>query len=195
VEKGGCGEALRQAGVTAATPLAWADEMRLGLHGRVRRVWAPRGVKVRQRVQLVYEWRYLVLAVDGRTGQLWWPWTTSMRKEAIAPVVAAWQDAGVAALVWDGAPAHRARLVRSVGVTLVTQPPAAPELNPVERVFQELRRTVEGLVYATLAEKMTAVERELAGLAADPTRLRRLIGWTWIADTLAHLPAEYPARS
>ena len=44
---------MHAAGVTAATALAWADEMRLGLHGRVRRVWAPRGVKVRQRVQLV----------------------------------------------------------------------------------------------------------------------------------------------
>jgi transposase len=181
--------------VTAETALAWADELRLGLHGRVRRVWAPRGVKVRQRVQLRYEWRYLALAVDVVGGQLWWQWTRSMRKEAIAPVVAAWQDAGLVALVWEGAPAHRSRLVRAVGVTLVTQPPAAPELNPVERVFQELRRAVEGLVYATLEEKMTAVERELARLAADPPRLRRLTGWTWIADTLAHLPPENPASS
>jgi hypothetical protein len=181
--------------VTAATALAWADEMRLGLHGRVRRVWAPRGVKVRQRVQLVYEWRYLALAVDVTAGRLWWQWTTSMRKEAIAPVVAAWQEAGIAALVWDGAPAHRARLVREVGVALVIQPAAAPELNPVERVFQELRRAVEGLVYATLAEKVAAVERELARLAADPARLRRLTGWTWIADTLAQLPAAYPVSS
>ena len=195
MEKGGCGEAFHQAGVTAETALAWADEMRLGLHGRVRRVWAPRGVKVRQRVQLRYEWRYLALAVEVTTGRLWWQWTRSMRKEAIAPVVAAWQAAGLAALVWDGAPAHRARLVREVGMTLLTQPAAAPELNPVERVFQELRRAVEGLVYATLEEKMAAVERELARLAADPPRLRRLTGWTWIAETLAQLPAEYPTPS
>lgn len=179
----------------ARTQTAWADEMRLGLHGRVRRVWAPRGVKVRQRVQLRYEWRYLALAVDGMAGRLWWRWLPNMRKEAVAPVVAAWQGAGITALVWDGAPAHRARLVRDVGVTLVTQPPAAPEVNPAERVFQELRRAVEGLVYATLAEKMVAVERELAALAADPARLRRLTGWAWIADALTHLPAEYPAPS
>ena len=181
--------------MTGETALAWADEMRLGLHGRVRRVWAPRGVKVRQRVQLRYEWRYLALAVEVTTGRLWWQWTRSMRKEAIAPVVAAWQAAGLAALVWDGAPAHRARLVREVGMTLLTQPAAAPELNPVERVFQELRRAVEGLVYATLEEKMAAVERELTTLAADPPRLRRLTGWTWIAETLAQLPAEYPTPS
>jgi hypothetical protein len=196
VEKGGGLAALREAGVTARTVLAWADEMRLGLHGRVRRVWAPVGVKVRQRVQLRYEWRYLSLAVDARDGQLWWQWPATMRKEAIAPVVAAWRAAGIAALVWDGAPAHRAKLVRDVGVTLLTQPAAAPELNPVERIFQELRRAVEGLVYATLEEKVAAVERALMALAADPARLKRLIGWEWIAESLGQLPApEFPASS
>ncbi len=195
MEKRGCLAALRERGVTASTAIAWADELRLGLHGRVRRVWAPVGVKVRQRVQLRYEWRYLSLAVDAVAGRLWWQWHSTMRKEAIAPVVAAWQATGLAALVWDGAPAHRAKLVRAVGVTLLTQPAAAPELNPVERVFQELRRAVEGLVYATLEEKVAAVERELTALAADPVRLRRLIGWEWIAETLAQLPAEYPAPS
>jgi hypothetical protein len=170
--------------------------MRLGLHGRVRRVWAPVGVKVRQRVQLRYEWRYLSLAVDARDGQLWWQWPATMRKEAIAPVVAAWRAAGIAALVWDGAPAHRAKLVRDVGVTLLTQPAAAPELNPVERIFQELRRAVEGLVYATLEEKVAAVARALMALAADPARLKRLIGWEWIAESLGQLPApEFPASS
>ena len=181
--------------MTARTPLAWADEMRLGLHGRVRRVWAPRGVKVRQRVQLRYEWRYLALAVDGVRGRLWWQWQRSMRKEAVVETVAAWQAAGLAALVWDGAPSHRAKMVRAVGVTLLIQPPAAPELNPAERVFQELRRAVEGLVYATLEEKMAAVERALSALAADPARIQRLAGWDWIADSLAQLPAEYPAPS
>ena len=181
--------------MTARTALAWADEMRLGLHGRVRRVWAPVGVKVRQRVQLRYEWRYLALAVDALSGRLWWQWLPNMRKESVAPAVAAWQGAGLAALVWDGAPAHRAKLVREVGVTLVTQPAAAPELNPAERIFQELRRVVEGLVYATLEDKVAVVERELTALAADPARLKRLVGWDWIADSLAQLPAEFPTSS
>lgn len=175
--------------------MAWADELRLGLHGRVRRVWAPVGVKVRQRVQRRYEWRYLALAVDARAGRLWWPWLPNMRKESVAPAVAAWQGAGLAALVWDGAPSHRATLVRAVGVTLITQPAAAPELNPVERVFQELRRAVAGVVSASLQEKVAVVDGELTALAADPARLKRLIGWDWIAESLAHLPAEYPAPS
>jgi hypothetical protein len=160
--------------------------MRLGLRGVVRRVWAPRGVKVRQAQVLTYVWRYLALAVNGLTGTLTWQWTTSMKKEALAEVVTTWQQAGIQAVVWDGAASHRAKLVRAVGLPLITQPPAAPELNPAERVFQELRRAIEGRSYPTLDDKIAVVERELTVLAADPARLRRLTGWAWIADALTH---------
>jgi hypothetical protein len=191
VEKGGLVAALAAAGVSPAATIAWADEMRLGLRGVIRRVWAPRGVKIIQPLELTYTWRYLALAVNGLTGTLRWAWTTSMKKEAIAAVVEQWQHAGVAALIWDGAASHRARLVREVGLPLVTQPPAAPELNPAERVFEELRRAIEGRTYVSLAEKMAVVERELAALAADPGRLRRLTGWTWMREALADLPPPF----
>jgi DDE superfamily endonuclease len=181
--------------VTAGQAVAFADEMRLGLHGRVRRVWAPRGVKVRQRVQLRYEWRYLALAVDPLAGTLRWRWLPNLRKEAVAAAASDWKADGLAAIVWDGAPGHRAKAVRAVAPALVTQPPASPELNPPERVFQELRRAAEGVVYPTLEEKVAAVERELTALAADAARLTRLTGWAWIADNLARLPAPNPAQS
>jgi hypothetical protein len=50
--------------------LGFADEMRVGLRGLVRRVWARRGVKVHQRLQLAYHWRYLFLVVNAQAGQL-----------------------------------------------------------------------------------------------------------------------------
>jgi len=84
---------------------AVADEMRVGLRGMVRRVWGLRGVKVVQPLQLRYEWRALVLAVDGLAGRLWWRWTMQMNMKALslAPVVAVWQQAGLPGIVWDGA--------------------------------------------------------------------------------------------
>jgi hypothetical protein len=44
-----------------------------------------------------------------------------------------------------------------LGLPLVEQPPTSPELNPAERVFEELWRVMEGKVYATLDEKVEAV--------------------------------------
>ena len=36
---------------------------------------------------------------------------------------------------------------------------------------------------------LTAIaEAYLAGLAADPTRVRRLCGWSWLIDSLDRLP-------
>jgi transposase len=191
VEKRGLGAALIQAGVQLGRGVWWSDEMRLGLLGQVRRVWGMRGVKIRQKVELKYEWRYLSLAVDVMQGRLRWQWTPNMKKETVRAVVEEWQGAGVEALVWDRAPGHGAKIVAAVGLPLVKQPPASPELNPAERVFEELRREVEGEVYGTLEKKMAAVEGELEAMAASPERVQRLTGWSWIRDTLARLPREF----
>ena len=132
--------------------------MRVGLRGMVRRVWGRRGVKVRQRVQLVYEWMYLFLAVDGRRGTLLWSWIDSMKSERIAAAVNGLkQQTDMGALVWDGARGHRSKLVESVGLPTIVQPPYSPELNPAERVFEEVRRWVEGRLYRCIEDKVEAV--------------------------------------
>ena len=46
--------ALAGAGVSSDTAFGFADEMRVGLRGMVRRVWGRRGVKVHQ-VQMVLD--------------------------------------------------------------------------------------------------------------------------------------------
>jgi hypothetical protein len=166
-----------------------ADELRLGLHGQVRRVLAPRGVKVRQRRQIAYRWRYLLLGVDPCTGRIQWAWLDRFRQEQLKPVVAAW---GLAGIVWDGAGAHRGKTLRELPTVRLFLPPASPELNPAERVFEEIRRRVEGRIYPDLAAKQAVVEGYLQELAADPARISRLCGWDWVIAAFATLPAERP---
>jgi hypothetical protein len=174
--------------VTAGQTTGWADELRLGLIGQTRRVWAPVGVKVVQPLQYERRWCYLALAVDPRAGRLWWSWTLDMTAASLASTVALWHEAGIEAVVWDRAPAHQTAAVHQEGVTLVAQPPYSPELNPAERVFEAVRLHIEGLVYASLPEKYAAVDAFLAELDADPDRVRSLAGWGWIQDALDQLP-------
>ena len=64
----------------------------------------------------------------------------------------------------------------------------SPELNPAERLFEEVRRRVEGRTYATLDAKVAEVQAFLRELDADPARVRRLCGWDWLTaaqDALA----------
>lgn len=67
---------------------------------------------------------------------------------------------------------------------LLPLPSYSPELNPAERVFEKLRREVEGVVYGTLEAKMARVEQRLTELAANPDLVRRLAGWKWITDAI-----------
>jgi DDE superfamily endonuclease len=189
VEKGGLTGALQAVGLTRASRIGFADELRLGLRGTTRRVWGRRGVKVRQRLQLQYDWWYLFAAVDARAGTVCWTWLDSMKATDLVPLMEALRaNAPLDAIVWDGASSHRDATVRAVGVPLIDLPPYSPELNPAERLFEEVRRHAEGRVYATLADKVAAVTACLEELDADPARLRRLCGWDWITAAIATLP-------
>ena len=178
--------ALVGAGVARDAGIVLADELRLGLRGQVRKVLAPRGVKVVQRLQLRYQWAYLLLAVDPRRGMLRWRWLERCRAELVREVLAEWAPDAV---VWDGHGAHTARLLTELPVARVRLPPYSPELNPAERIFQELRRRLEGRPYATLAAKQAAADAYLAELAADPARVKQLCGWAWLTAALDALPA------
>jgi len=167
--------------------------MRLGLRGTVRRVWGRRGVKVRQAVQFTYQWRYLFLAVDAPAGRLHWCWLPNLTTVQIAGAVRGPGQTDLKGLVWDRGASHRTAAVRAIGMPLVELPPNSPDLNPAERVFEELRRVVEGKIYATIDDKVAAVAAYLARLEADPARVRSLTHWSWIDAALQHLPASNAA--
>lgn len=168
-----------------------ADEMRLGLQGKLRRVWASRGVKVKQKLQFVFEWAYLLLAVDPLKGTLLWDWIPDMRQASFLPVLSKWK---VDCLVWDGAASHRGKEVGQLEFERIFQPPYSPEVNPAERIFAEVRRHTEGRIYKTLDEKKAAAETYLKSLSAEPERVKQIAGWDWIRSALENL-TESPYRS
>lgn len=165
--------------------MLYADELRLGLRGQVRRVLAPRGVKVIQRVQIEYRWAWLLLGVDPLAGRLRWRWLERFRQAHLVPALTAW---AAPAIVWDGAGPHRGKQLRALPGTRISLPPYAPELNPAERIFEEVRRRVEGQVYADLAAKQAEAEGLLVEFAADPERVKQLCGWRWITAAHTTLP-------
>lgn len=138
-----------------------------------------------QRRQVEYHWTYLLLVVDALAGVLRWRWIAAMRQDELRPALEAWQLAGI---VWDGAGAHRGKRLASLPTKRVRLPPYSPELNPAERVFEEVRRHVEGRVYQDLAAKQDAADAYLHQLAADPDRVRRLCRWEWLLEAFDHLP-------
>jgi DDE superfamily endonuclease len=189
VAKGGLREALVAAGLSAGAVVGHADEIRIGLLGQVRRRWGRCGVRIRQRVQRRREYRSLFLAVDVRTGRLWYCWLASMQGTEFCGVARGIAQAGILdALVWDGAPGHRDGRVGRIGVPLIPLPPYSPELNPAERLFEAIRAEIEGEVYDDLDAKCTRVDAILARWDAHPDQVRSLVGWHWILDAYDQLP-------
>lgn len=189
MEKGGCTAALAAAGLTAGSRIGFADELRLGLRGTSRRVWGRRGIKVRQRLQLTYQWRYLFAVVDGQRGGIWWKWLPNMRAEELGPVISGLRKMDeLDAIVWDNAPSHQDARIQAVAPPTVGLPPYSPELNPAERLFELIRGRVEGRVYGTLEQKMAAAQAIIDELNEHPDQIRSLCGWDWITQAIAALP-------
>jgi len=80
------------------------------------------------------------------------------------------------ACVCYSAPSHRTKTVWAAGLSLTELPPAEPELNPAERVFEERRRAVQREVYGTIEDTMAAIDRELTSVIGSHLRIRRLVG-------------------
>ncbi len=171
--------------MTTNSRLWHCDEMRFGLWGQVRRRWGLKGKKIIQRMQIVFHWSYLVLAVDVLGGELHWGWSQGMRQRHLVPILEQWPMDGV---VWDGASSHRGKLMGQVGFARIFLPAYSPELNPAERVFEEVRRQVEGRVYPSLRAKRDAIDHLLRQLRGDKARLKRLISWDWVQQAVIQLP-------
>jgi hypothetical protein len=73
-----------------------------------------------------------------------------------------------------------------VNLTLVHLPPHAPELNPVEKVWQHLRdRWLSLRVLPDHAAVLDAACGAWNGLCAEPGRLRSLTGFPWLPLSVA----------
>ena len=82
-----------------------------------------------------------------------------------------------------------------VALPTVVQSGYSPELNPAERVFEEVRRWAEGRIYGSIEEKVEAANAYLRRLESDPRRVRSLPGWDWIDEAIESRPSSYAASS
>jgi transposase len=91
-------------------------------------------------------------------------------------------------VVWDHAAFHKAKVVGEVGLRRIYQPPYSPERNPAERVFEEVRRWVEGRRCERIEATKAAVEEVPRRLKAEG-KVLLLVGWHYIRQALNALPS------
>jgi hypothetical protein len=121
------------------------DEARVGQQGTLTRIWAKRGPRPRAPRDRRYAWAYLFGAIcpERATGAaLVMPYADAEAMTAHLAEISACVTAGAhAVVVLDGAGHHAATaLTIPANITLLPLPPASPELNPVENVWEYLRQ-------------------------------------------------------
>jgi putative transposase len=88
-------------------------------------------------------------------------------------------------LVLDGAPSHRSEeIVCPENVDFVRLPAYSPELDPVERWFQEFRRELSNKAFETVELLQEALTRTITPYWEDCARMRQLSGFSWWTEAV-----------
>jgi transposase-like protein len=165
--------------------VVFQDEARFGRLSDPRRCWAPAPLRPLVPVALVREYTYAYAAVSPEDGALVWMLSAKMdtlNMGAFLRHVSETYQNDFVLMVLDGAPPHRSHDLRVPdNMALIRLPAYSPELNPAERLWEEIReKEFANRVFESLGAAMAQAARGLKRLEDLPEFLRSLTGWDWI---------------
>ena len=151
-----------------------------------RRRLTARGVQPIGQVQHVCEWFSVYGAVAPSTGERFFLELPSLNAESFQRFVDAFAEAfpeSLNLLLLDNSGAHMAhRLTLRANVRLVFLPPYGPELNPIERVWRDLKDALAWLQFPTLEGQQDHVAQLLRAYQA--ATLQTLTGYTYLVEAI-----------
>lgn len=163
------------------------DEMRSGTRTECKRRWTAKGHRPVCKVKLGYAFTYLYAAIAPATGKLIALLLPDMTKASFALFVEHFRKETKAlhgshpvVLVADGAGSHQPQVCQQWGIAFERLPTACPELNPVERFFEELRKELSNQVFATIRQVENCLCRILRKYFEHPQTLVQLCCYPYI---------------
>jgi hypothetical protein len=160
------------------------DEARFGRINDVRRCWAPRPVRPLCQAMLTHEYTAAVDVQTGELDSLILPHVNTHCMQLFLDEVGQRHPGEHIVMVLDGAGWHASAELRApANMRLLSLPPYAPELNPQEHVWDELReKEFPNRVFADLQSVLAQLEAGLPRLASNRRALRSLTAWPWIVS-------------
>lgn len=162
------------------------DEARVGQKGSIEYVWAPIG----SRPSMLRDNRHdsvhifgAICPARGVGAAIIMPAVnTEAMNEHLAEISTQVKPGAHCLLVCDGAGWHQKgeRLIVPDNITMLPLPPYAPELNPMENVWDYLRgNKLSSLLYDTYDAMLQACKQAWLFLTADPNRITSIGTRTW----------------
>jgi len=177
--------------VKTANPQAevqlWSqDEARFGLQPIIKRRWSKVGTRPCAEVNPRYEWTWSYGAVEMATGNSFFLILPNLQATSVEIFLREFATAQglskekIAILLWDGAPAHRAKLKVPEGIQLYRTPPHTPELNPSERLWSPLREAVANRTFTEIEEMEEVLITQMRDLSEQKQYLRGMTNYHWL---------------
>jgi putative transposase len=163
----------------------FSDEARVGQQGTITRVWAKRGSRPRALRDRRYEWAYLFGAVcpERSVGAavIMPEVNVEAMNEHLAVISGSVSAGAIALLVLDGAGWHASpRLKVPDNIALLPLPPYAPELNPLENVWEYMRGNwLSHRVWSGYEEIVDACQDAWNKLMRMPHRIASITKRVW----------------
>ena len=154
--------------------------MRLGTRTALKRKYTPLGVRPAGKQKIGYEYLYLYVSIKPLTGEVFAVVLPHLNKECFNIFIKerSLNLTTPTLMILDGAGAHR--LGEEGEIRLRKLPAYAPELNPVERLFQELRKALANRIFESLEEAEKCVIEALQVYLGDPERVKKLTLYPYI---------------
>jgi transposase len=167
------------------------DESRFGLLTVRRRRLTACGVQPVGTIQHVFEWFYIYGAVAPTTGEHFFLDLPSLNADNFQIFVDAFAQAfgdSLNILLLDKSGAHTAQRLRwPDNVRYVLLPPYCPELNPIERLWRDLKDDLAWLQFNDLPAQQAFVGDLLR--AYDALTLRSLTNYAYLVEAINALSA------
>ena len=162
------------------------DESRFGLLTVRRRRLTARGVQPIGPVQHVFEWFYVYGAVEPTSGERFFLELPYLNADLFQLFIEAFADAfpeSLNILLLDNSGAHTAQRLRwPKNVRPVWLPPYCPELNPIERVWRDLKDELAWRQFPDLETQQECLSTRLRAYEAET--LQSLTGYPYLVEAI-----------
>lgn len=181
--------AVKRANPEAEVRLWSEDEARFGLQPITKKRWARRGERPTAQVNPKYEWTWSYGAVEMATGENFFLLLPDLKQSSVEIFLREFAAAQklskkkIAILLWDGAPAHRAKLEIPEGIELFRTPAHTPELNPSERLWSPLREAVANRSFQGIEAMEEVLINQIRDLSEQKEYLSGMTNYHWLPSS------------
>lgn len=164
-----------------------SDESRFGLHTRQGRMITSVGIKPIGYHQWSFKAFWLYGAIAPATGEsFFWQFShfdSDCYQQFLENLSQVYPDTLIILQIDNGRPHTAKKLQIPDNIILLFQPPYSPELNPIERLWQALKKDLKWELFSNLDQLHCFVDRALRKLT--PELVTSICGYPFILNALS----------